>query len=202
MLEQPTDAAGRQHNSAGRHQDGAGVRRHKHADDGAIGGQQTARFETLEHRDRGRRPYRLGEGAHDLLTCAVAGRVHDATPRMRGLHAKLQRTARSAVKAHAVAQQRFNGRRPSHGDTPRDVHVAQSSARREGVGEMQRRIVIRTHSSGDTTLCPDARGLTLQGRLGEHHNWHRRQTKRRHQSGNSTANDNGHATDVAPDQGF
>jgi succinate dehydrogenase/fumarate reductase flavoprotein subunit len=51
--------------------------------------------------------------------------------------------------------------------------------------------VIRTHRSGDTTLCLEASSLTLQAYLGEHHNRYRRETKHRHQSGSSTANERG-----------
>jgi hypothetical protein len=83
---------------------------------------------------------------------------------MGGFQTEGKRTRCSAIEAHTVAKQRFDGGRRRRRNPLRDRHVAQSVARRERVGKMQFRVArAMTAVSLDVGRAPVIIGGGLAG---------------------------------------
>ena len=80
-------------------------------------------------------------------------------------------------------------------DRGRNCLVAKACAGGEGVGQMQRRVVVRSDAGGDAALRQHARSFKAQRRLAQEDDRLRRQRKRRHQAGDS-AGDRAVGSDV------
>ncbi len=196
MQEQPTDAAGRDHYPSGRQQHCAGCRCGEHTADFPIDDQQPSCFQSFEHGDRRRRAHRVGQHPHDHPPGTIACRVYDAAPRMCGFQTQAKRTRRVVIEAHTVPEQRFDGGRRRRRDPPRDLDITQYAARRERIGEMQFRVVVRPDCRGDAALGPGARRFRTERCLCQHDGRHGRQSQCGHQTGQAAADDHRRTPDI------
>ena len=156
---QPADAAGRDHDAAGIDHQRAVLVHGEHALDGIVLDDQPSRLDTLEQRDRRTFAHRRDQRAHDLAAGAVAGGVNDPVAAVGGLEAEPPAAIRPPVEGDAKPGEMFDRSRRGIDDPARDGLVAKTRAGGDGVGEMQRRVVIPAHRRRQPALRPQAGGL-------------------------------------------
>ncbi len=194
VVEQPAHAAGGQHHARGaQHQILAAALREDAAHAAPFRGraieQQAAGGQALQHRDRRRGGHGGDQGAHDLPAGAVAGGVHDAPARVRGLQPDAKRAVRVAVETGAVPCQRPDRGGPGLDDAAHRVRVAQAGTGGERVGDVQLGAVVRADGGGDAALRPGARRQGAERARGQDRDRPRRQVQRRQQAGEAGADD-------------
>jgi hypothetical protein len=199
--EQPADAAGRQHDTAGGQQHRTECRCRQHAADHAVNDHQSTYFEIFQQCDRGCLPHRSRKRPHDLSAGAIASGMNNPASSVRRLPAQAYCSSRTTVKAYPVLQQRFDSGRPGCGDLFGDVGITQAVACGERIREVKFGIVIWPYGGGDASLRPGAGGLGLQCSLGEHNDRHRRQAQSRHKPRDAAADDHRGPADMACDRG-
>src|SRR5262249_14567528 len=94
--------------------------------------------------------------------------MHDAAVAVRGFQAELESAVGPTVKGDAPAGQVFDGAGGSGSDALDHRSITQFGARSDGIGRMQSRVIVRSDSRGDATLCPGAGRAQGEWRLGEH----------------------------------
>ena len=115
----------------------------------------------------------------------------DARAAVRGFQAEREAAVRHAVEADAKAGEIFDRLRGHSDEAIDDRRVAEPVARSHRVEGVQRRTVIRPERRRHSALRPERRALGAERDLREDDDRPRRQLKRRHQSGDARADDDG-----------
>ena len=157
--------------------------------DTAIDDDQVVRLVAFEHADRRRRPHLGDQRVENGGAGAVAGNVHDAATRVRGLLAQRKAAVGLAVERHAVGDKIGNARRAFGGDEVRYVDVDDASTGGDRVVRVRSGIIVAADGGGDAALRPTGRGALSERRGGQHGDRQRRQLQRREQAGETRTDD-------------
>ena len=154
------DAAGREHDRAGREEfigavaEGRGAHQ-THAGNAAIDRYELIGLVAFEHADRWGRAHSCNQRPHDLGARAIAGDMHDTAPGVRRLAAEQEPAVGVAVERNAVADEICNACGSLRGDEGGDGCIYDAGAGRDRVGGMQGGAVVVTHRCRDAGLRPD-----------------------------------------------
>jgi len=191
-IEMP-DAAGRQHYRARRNRHGicGGVADFTQLKpcDRAILGQQRFGGVTLDHPDRGRRPYGFDQRRYDCLAGHIAAHMHDAPGGMRGFSPDCKPAFEVAIERDAVVKQVADARAGLARQSQCYRLIDEARADGDRVGGMRFRAVAFGDRGRDATLRPRRRGALAQRCCRDHGDRARRQFQRTEQSGEAAADD-------------
>ena len=186
MEEDASHAAGRQHHMAGAMKDPAvlGVTG-QHAVDPPVADDQIDGEGLGHHRDRTGAANEVGELVGQDAACGVTPGMDDPRPPMGRFTAEHRRSVGIAVEGRPGGEQpadlvgAFRRQQPGH------QGIRDPGARRDGIGGMVARIVVRADRGGHSALCIGAGTAGQVRRLGQQGHRSRRQAQGGGQAGHA-----------------